>query len=292
MVHIIGNENSTPAAVPVDVTVDNFLEEVVEKSRNIAVLVDFWAPWCGPCKTLTPILEEIAAENSDAFALAKINIDEAQEIAAQFQVRSVPTVFLVVNGQVVDGFQGAQPKSAVQQFLSKHVSLDSQGESKKDSIQILIDQGQISQAIEALAKDDSDESLIRLAGVYVSIKDTQSARTTLDKVKDSKSTPEYKSIAANIEFIEFAAQCESEELLNNQIAQDNSNWEAQYKLAVINLVHNEPESALDILMNIVRHDRSYNDDAGRKGLIKAFDMLGKDHPLVPVYRGKLAALLN
>lgn len=291
MVHIIGSENPQSAA-PVDVNVDNFMEQVVEKSKSIAVLVDFWAPWCSPCKTLTPILEQIAAANPNSFVLAKVNIDEAQEIAAQFQVRSVPTVFLVVNGQIVDGFQGAQPKNAVQQFLSKHVSLNGQSESKPDPIQDLIDQGRVSEAIRTLLQDGSDDSLIRLAGVYRDTNDFQSARTTLEKVKNSKNSPEYKSVVASLELMEFAMQCESEDELNSQIEQNNNNWEAHYKLAIINLVGGNPESGLDKLLNIVRNDRSYNEDAGRKGLIKAFEMLGKDHPLVPVYRSKLAALLN
>ena len=290
MVYVIGQDETNRAAPATDVDVDNFMEEVIQRSRQLPVVVDFWAPWCGPCKNLTPILEELATNHADSFHLVKINIDNSQQLAAQFGVRSVPTVFMVIDGNVVDGFQGAQAQNVVEQFLSKHIKLD--GQTANDPIQNLLDQGRVSEAVASLQEDGSEESLIRLASIYVRMQKFDDARASLDKVKQSHNTPNFKSAAAALEYFELAHDSESEEVLQVQISQDSNNWGAHYKLAAIHMVRGDPEFALETLLKIVKQDRSYKDDLGRKGLIKAFDMLGHNHPLVPKYRSKLAAMLN
>ena len=293
MVYIIGEngpQSSADASPAIDVGIENFMEQVVEKSKLIPVLVDFWAPWCGPCKSLTPILEELAVKYADAFQLVKVNIDEAQELAAQFQVRSVPTVFLVHDGQVVNGFQGAQPKNVIEEFLSKHIQMGNRV--ADDPVEALLNQGRVSEAIKILAKDDTDETRIRIAAIYLRTQQFEAAREAISKVKDATNNTDYKSICAALDFIEFVEGCESEEELQVQIRQTDQNWEAHYRLAAIHLVRGDPEFALNTLLEIVKHDRTYNDDAGRKGMVKAFDMLGYNHELVPKYRSKLAAILN
>ena len=290
MVQLISDEIPIQTSNMVDVDAENFFEQVVEKSRTVPVVVDFWAPWCDPCKTLTPILEELANEYAGEIQLAKINIDEQQELAMQFSVRSVPTVFLIKDGAVVDGFQGAQPKNNIQQFLSKHVA--QQNQPPEDPIQNLVSQGRVSEAIEQLKSDDSDAALLRLANLYLRQQEFQNSKETLAKVKETHNNPEYQSISAALEFIELAENSPSEEELRDQIQQDENNWHAHYQLAAINLVRGDAVFALDTLLKIVRQDRSFDDDAGRRGLIRAFDMLGQNHELVPKYRSLLARTLN
>ncbi len=277
-----------------DVGADNFLEEVVEKSSALPVLVDFWAPWCGPCKNLMPILESLATKHADSFRLVKVNIDEQQELAMQFQVRSVPTVYLVKDGAVVDGFMGAQPEGAVEEFLSKHIAL-ANGEAQPqaaDAIQTLINRGRESEAIAALEKDDSDESRFRLARLYLNRNDFDAVRSVLDKLKDKSATPEYRFIASAAHFAELTYSSDSEAELRQAIERDNTDWDAHYRLAAFSMSIGDYTEALELLLHIVRNDRSFSEDAGRKGMVMAFDMIGGDHELVSKYRSLLARILH
>ena len=297
MVHLINptpdaNEEDTEIK---DVDVENFLEEVIERSKTVPVLVDFWAPWCGPCKNLTPILENLANQYSDAFRLVKVNIDEQQELAMQFQVRSVPTVYLVKDAAVVDGFMGAQPESVVKEFLSKHITLTEKQPVKpniSDPIQDLINLGRESEAIEALKEDGSEESMFRLARLYLNLNKFDEVRDTLGKLKDKSTSPKYRFVEAAMHFAEISYSGKSEDELREIIAQDKANWEAHYQLAAVCMVKGDIAEAMELLLLIVRNDRSFNEDAGRKGLIKAFDMVGDDHPLVSQYRSSLARTLH
>ena len=190
MFQLQDNENSAHGPVTVDVDVDNFLVEVIDKSNTVPVLVDFWAPWCEPCKSLTPILEEVSAEYGDNLHFVKINIDENQALAGQFGIRSVPTVYLVKNGDVVDGFMGALPKDAIKQFLSKHVIADN--DEVPDQIDELLNHGNQSQAIDILKSEDSDESNLRLADIYPRQNDIQNApNTPLSLIHISEPTRPY-----------------------------------------------------------------------------------------------------
>ena len=290
MVQLINNEQTESNSSIVEVSMNNFMESVIEKSRQVPVLVDFWAPWCGPCKTLTPVLENLAAEYSGAFQLAKINIDQEQELAAQFSVRSVPTVFLVKGGAVADGFMGAQPKNVIQQLLTKHGIQANQKPS--DPIDAMVSMGRIDQAIAALKKENTDASRLRLAQLYLRLQDFDKAQATLDEITEGKNKPEFKSTAAALEFIRMAQNSEPEYELRKRIEINHRDWDAHYKLAAINLTNGNPEVALQSLLQIVKQDRNYNDDAGRLGLIKAFDMLGQGHELVPKYRTLLALTLH
>ena len=289
MVYILNPDQEEVDSNIFDANSQDFIQTVIQKSQEVPVVVDFWAPWCGPCKTLTPILEELAREFDGSFQLAKVNIDEEQGLAQQFGVRSVPTVVMVKDGKVADGFMGAQPRKLVEQFLRKHIT-DSQ--ENVDEIQNLINHGQVEQAIRALETDGTDESLVRLAGVYLKFGDFVRARSTLTRVKDSKKHPDFKSVSAALDFIEIAQKSEAENELLQRIENDSEDWNAHYQLAAIYLSRGNPKAGLEKLLHIVRFDRGFNNDAGRKGMIKAFDMLGPNHRLVPEYRRRLASTLN
>ena len=272
------------------------MEDVVERSRNLPVVVDFWAPWCGPCKSLLPILEGLTEKYNGAFHLAKINIDENQEIAMQFSVRSVPAVFMIKDGTVVDGFMGAQPKSNIEQFLAKHVS-DPRPEAisndPDDTIAKLVNQGNIKQAISILQGDSSDTGLLRLADLYLMQHDFENAQATLDKISESEnSKPSFKSTSAKLEFIKYVATLGDVSELEKRVVVNSEDWDAKYKLAIVNLVNGNSEIALENLLEIVKLCRSFNDDLARKGLVKAFEFLGPDNELVPKFRRLLANILN
>lgn len=290
MFELQDNEFSAKNPNSVDVDIDNFSFEVVEKSGSVPVLVDFWAPWCGPCKTLTPILEEVAAEFGDALHFVKINIDENQPLAGQFGIRSVPTVYLVKDGNVIDGFMGAMPKDEIEKFLSKHVKIENAD--APDHVDELLDHGDIAQAINLLVAEDSDESNLRLADIYLGQNNTQSARTHLTKVRDKHGQPEYRRVSAKLNFAEMADAAPAEDKLQDRISQNPEDWDARLSLAAINLSRGHHESALELLLEIVKQDRSFREDEGRKTLIKAFDMLGPESEFVPRYRSLLARILN
>ncbi len=282
-------EENTPQVF--DVTIEDFPELVLQQSQSTLVLIDFWAPWCGPCKTLTPILEGLVKQYDGAVVLAKINIDEEQHIAAQFQVRSVPTVFVMKDGNVVDGFMGVQPENAIKTMLSKHVELP--GEDQLDAIDTLIAQNRIDDAVAALKQEDSDEGRIRLAKLYLNLGSYEDAKELLGAVgKSEHGSPEYKSAIATLHFQEIAQNSPSQRDLLEAIENNPKDWNSRYQLAAFLLINGMLEQALAHLMQIVKSDRSFNDDAGRKGLIMAFDVIGSENELVGKYRRLLAITLN
>ena len=291
MVHLINPDAIEPQTNYSDVTVDNFARDVIEKSNDIPVLIDFWAPWCEPCKSLTPVLEGLADEYQGDLYLAKINVDEQQELAMQFSVRNIPTVYLVKEGRVIDGFTGAQPKKAIETMLSQHINRSAPAK-PDDPIQNLIDEGDIESAIEQLANDDSEDSQLQLTRLYLQQNELDKARDTLAKVTDQNNSQQYRSAKATLLFSEIVDDSEQESELRERIANDASDWDAHHKLAAIHLLNENHQAGLELLLQIVKNDRSFNNDAGRLGLIAAFDLIGSADELVGKYRSLLANLLN
>lgn len=266
-----------------NVTTNSFIEDVIENSKSVPVLVDFWAPWCGPCKSLTPILESLAGEYDGAFLLGKVNIDEEQEIAAQFQVQSVPMVFLVSNGQVIDGFLGAQPKGVIQEFLAKH------NIGPTDQNDIVQADGQ---ATQASRPDGSADYLLSQAQTQLLQGEVEQAKQTLEQY-ENKNAPRYKTLNAEIELALLQAQCEhSDSELREAVAANSNDWNAHYHLCIQNYSDGEIEAALGGLLEMVKKARTFNDEAGRRTMILMFDALGSNHELVAKYRSLLASALH
>ena len=297
MEQIIGSEQASDI---IDVTVQNFMEEVIEASKQKAVIVQFWAPWCGPCKQLGPVLEKVAGEKKN-IRLARVNIDENQEIAAQMRVQSVPTVFGLVEGRPVDAFAGAQPESAVRQFVDK-LSEMAPGSPDISAFleagrQALMD-NQPEQAMHqfqsAMAQlPESLEALSGLVRTLVLMGEVEQARDVLDQLDPEKcQQAEMREAVSAVEIAEKGAGSASEiDALRKKLADTPEDHQLHLDLAVALFSASEQAEAMHILLDSIKIDASWQDGAARTQLLEFFSALGPAHPDVIKARRKLSTYL-
>lgn len=279
-----------------DVTAQTFQSQVIDASHQAPVLVDFWATWCGPCQSLMPVLEKLAAEYQGQFLLAKVEIDQQQELATHFGVRSVPTVKLVKNGQIVDEFTGAQGEGAIRALLDRHI----ERETDKRMAQAIeqYEQGDSEAALQEMQQiilDDSENmhNRVRFAEILIRENRLDDARQLLNSLSvDIQMEPEVKALFSQIEMAETLGDAEDADSLLKRIEADPKDSEARYQLSARYAAEGRHEEALQQLLEIVRRDRNYNDDAGRKGMLRLFELLGNEGELVSKYRRLLAQALN
>ncbi len=280
----------------IDVTENNFMQEVIEASRRVPVLVDFWAPWCGPCRSLGPILEKLAAEYQGRFRLAKVNSDENQALAGQFGVRGIPNVKAVVNGQIVNEFTGALPESAVREFID--ALLPSPAEPLRQEALAAHARGETGATrkllLEAIRLDPKHEQArLDLIGILIDAGDLAEAQRLLDEIMDAgKDRARIDSLAARLALAGNAAGGADEETLRARIAADAGDLAVRLDLARMLAAKQDFRGALEELLEIVRRDRSFDDDIGRKTMLQIFSLLGADSDLMREFRGKLSSLLN
>lgn len=286
-----------------DVTPDQFQSRVIETSHRLPVLVDFWAPWCGPCRVLMPLLARLAAEYGGKFFLAKVNTDGAPELAATYGIRGIPAVKLFRNGNVVDEFVGVQPEPAIRAILDRHIPRES--DETIDRALSLAVAGQRTEAIallrEAAAREPTYDrakiELVRLLTTPMEDEDARmhlsEARRTLDSLSiRAGADPEVEALRARLTLLEAAADPRSTEDLERTITAQPDDHEARYRLAARLALTNRAEAALEHFLDLVRRDRHFGDDAGRKGLVATFQLLGSRDTLVTKYRGLLARALH
>jgi len=279
-----------------DVSAQTFQSQVIDASHQVPVLVDFWATWCGPCQSLMPVLEKLAAEYQGQFLLAKVEIDQQQELATHFGVRSVPTVKLVKNGQIVEEFTGAQPEGEIRALLDKHIERES--DKQMQQAIALYEQGETDQALQQMQQiilddDQNMQNRVRFAEVLIKEQRHDDARQLLNSLSmDIQMSPEVSALYSQLELAETLAGSDDIPTLEKRIADDPKDSEARYQLSARYAAEGRYEEAMQQLLEIVKRDRGYNDDAGRKGLLRMFELLGNQGELVSKYRRLLAQALN
>ena len=297
MEHILG----TAGSAPIDVDMNNFMAEVVEGSSQQPVIAQFWAPWCGPCKQLGPVLEKVVAAANGKVKMVRINIDDNQQIAQQLRVQSVPTVYAFVDGQPVDGFAGAQPESAVTQFIEKVSSLGGAGAdiaSMLDAGNAAVETQDFASAMQIFqqvmeADPDSAEALAGLVRCLTGMKDHQAAREIVDQLTDEfREKPAMRAAIDALELADRAAESAGDlDVALAAVATNPNDLQARQDLAMALFATGDNAGAMAQLLESIRIDRSWNEDAARMQLLEFFKTLGAANPDVMTARRQLSTLL-
>ncbi len=285
---------------PVDVNAENIMSEVIEASSEKAVIVQFWAPWCGPCKQLAPVLKKVCAKYKNV-KLTKINIDENQEIAAQMRVQSVPTVFGFVNGQPADGFAGAQPESSVNQFIEKLSQLapgkvDISGLLEEGTIALRNNEVDVAMQAFQQALSLSPESAEAIAGFVrslIALGENDEAKAVIDQLdEDMQKKPIIQDVLAAIAVAKKGAEVVSDiGELERKVQSKPEDLQARQDLAVALFSSGQQIEAMSHLLESIKIDPSWNENMAQSQLLEFFTALGHTHPDVIKLRRKLSSYL-
>ncbi|AMJ61997.1 thioredoxin [Bosea sp. PAMC 26642] len=282
-----------------DTTTQSFREDVIAESMNQPVLVDFWAPWCGPCKQLTPIIEKVVKEAKGKVRLVKMNIDEHPQISGQLGIQSIPAVIAFKQGQPIDGFMGAQPESQIKAFIEKLVGPMGPGETEElvAAAQAAAEAGDAAGASELYAGvlELEPENLAAIAGLarlHLDMGDLDGAKGILTMAPEAKAAdPAIAAMRAAIELAEQAAALGDTAELEAKVAADPKDHQARFDLALALNGRDRREEAVDHLVAIIRADRKWNDDGARKQLLQFFEAWGPMDEHSMAGRRKLSTLL-
>jgi putative thioredoxin len=279
-----------------DTSIQSFQADVIEASQQTPVLVDFWAPWCGPCKSLTPVLEKLEQAYGGRFKLVKVNSDEQQQLAQHFRVKSIPTVFAFVNGKPVDQFQGALPEGKLREFIDR--LMPNPAEVELDLADAAAQRGDAPAALEhvkrAVALDaTNDNARLMYAQLLGQEGELAAAQAQLDLLSaTAKLDPEVQAMAAQIKTGLEANRPPPRPDLEAAIAANQGNLQARLDLALHYIEFKSWEDALVQLLEIVARDRQFGEDIGRKSMIDVFGKASAQPELVSAWRRKLSSALN
>ena len=298
----IGADNSNPGDLIKDVNEDTFMTDVVEASQEVPVIVDFWAPWCGPCKTLGPMLEKAVLASKGAVRMVKVNIDDNQAIAAQLRVQSIPTVFAFHNGQPIDGFQGALPNSEIDAFVGKVVEtggVDSSGglSDALDSAEEMLEEGaagDAAQVFSAIIEEDNQnvKAYSGLARAKLSLDDIEGAEAVLNGVpaeisENSEIEAVFAKIALARQMLAVGPLLELEAAVTSDPADNKARFEYSQALYAADKL----TEAVAQLLELFRNDPDWNDGAAKIQLFTIFDALEANDPIVLNGRRKLSSMI-
>ena len=283
-----------------DTTTAGFQADVIAESRNQPVLVDFWAPWCGPCKQLTPVIEKAVREAGGAVKLVKMNIDDHPAIAGQLGIQSIPAVIAFANGQPVDGFMGAVPESQVKEFIAKVGGPSNEEAALAEVINAaneLVEAGDFVQASEIFssilqAAPDNVDAVVGLATCLLESGDAEKAREILAQLPaDKQNEPAVRALEARLALADQVKLIGDPIELERRVQADPKDYQARFDLAQVRNAQGRREDAADELLFIMKSDREWNDDGARKQLLQFFEAWGNTDPVTLGARRKLSSLL-
>lgn len=281
-------------------TAATFMADVIEASREAVVLVDFWAPWCGPCKQLTPVIEKVVKSYNGRARLVKVNIDENPSLATQLRVQSIPMVYAFRDGRALDAFVGVQPESAIRQMIDRLAGPggdDNDVEAVLASGEEALAMGDFAGAAEVFAAvleidGQNVKALLGLAKVYVETGDTAQAEATLGLIPpDGRKSAAYDALKARIELSKAAPQTDNRLELESRLIANPADHQSRFDLAVAQAAAGDKTLAVDNLLEIVRRERAWNDEAARKQLVLLFEAWGPKDEATLDGRRKLSSLL-
>ncbi len=276
-----------------------FMEDVIEASKEVPVIVDFWAPWCGPCKTLGPALEEAVNAAGGKVKMVKVNVDENQQISGQLRIQSIPTVYAFHEGQPVDGFQGALPPSQVSQFVNKMAALSTEGPlaAAVASAEEMLEVGALEDAAQTFAAIiEEDEKMAAayagLASCHIAMGDPDQAEAVLNGAPaEISSAAEIEAAFAKVALARQAEKAGPVEELRAKVAADPADFQARFELAQALHASGDVAGAVDELLDLFKRDREWNEGAAKTQLFTIFDALAPNDPVMLAGRRKLSSML-
>lgn len=288
------------AAAVIEGSDQTFMADVIEASKEAAIIVDFWAPWCGPCKQLGPALEAAVKKTAGRARLVKIDVDANQMVAQQLRVQSIPAVFAFVDGRPVDGFMGALPASEVEAFVNRVAAMGPGGDPLAEALAAadeMLTTGAAADAAEIYAAvlgeaPDNTAAIAGLARAYLALGDADRARATLDACPPAKAgDAAIVAARAALDLAEATAEAGETVELRARLTADPGDHQARFDLAIALLAAHDNAAAIDELLELFRRDREWNDGAARAQLFKIFDSLGPKDPLATKGRRRLSSMI-
>lgn len=279
-----------------DVNAQDFQSIVIDNSFKQPVLVDFWADWCEPCKAIAPVLEKLVNEYAGKLILAKVDTEQQKELAAHFQIKSLPTMKLIMDGQIVAERTGALPEGEIRAFIKPFIS--SESDKLMQAATAAHEEGRFEDALElmnqALEKDPSNADLkINIARTIFTEGDKDGALTLLDNLSgEEQNKEEAVKLRAEINLADQLEELPALDQIEQRLVGDPNDCEALLQKSHYLSANGENDEAMECLLKIMIIDRLYDDDAGRRGLLALFDMLGGEHPSVQKYRRKMFTLMH